>query len=331
MCQYSSVEGFSNDWHLVHLGSRAVGGAGLIIAEATAISSEGRITPGDLGLWKDEHIPGLKRITDFIHRHGAVAGIQLAHAGRKASCDLPWNGGAQLSFDDGGWQTIAPSSIPFVPADREPVEVSEREIERLIMDFRAAAIRAMKAGFKVIEIHAAHGYLLAEFLSPLSNFRTDQYGGSFENRIRFVIRVAEAVRSVWPTEFPLFIRISSTDWVEGGWNAEESVKLAAILKTKDVDLIDCSGGGNIANAKIPVAPGYQVPFSEAIRKCGILTGAVGLITSAGQAEEILAADKADLVFFAREMLRNPYLALSSAYELGDDVDWPVQYVRAKRH
>ncbi len=330
MCQYSSVDGFSNDWHLVHLGSRAIGGAALIIAEATAVAPEGRITPGDLGIWKDEHIAGLKRITDFIHRHGAIAGIQLAHAGRKASCDLPWNGGAQLSLEDGGWHTIAPSPVPFNSDDRVPVEMSERDIERLLGDFRAAAIRAMKAGFKVIEIHGAHGYLISEFLSPLSNRRTDQYGGSFENRIQLLLRVVDSVRSVWPAEAPLFVRISATDWVEGGWTPEDSVKLAAILKTRDVDVIDCSGGGNVAHVKIPVGPGYQVPFSEAIRKCGILTGTVGLITSASQADEILEADKADLVFFAREMLRNPYFALSSAYEMGDDVDWPVQYVRAKR-
>ncbi len=329
MCQYSSIDGFTNDWHLVHLGSRAIGGAGLVIAEATGVSPEGRITPGDTGIWKDEHIEGFRRITRFIHEHGSIAGIQLAHAGRKASCAAPWDGGKQLAESEGGWRTVAPSALPFNPEDRLPVALDETGIQKVIADFRTAALRALQAGFKVIEIHGAHGYLLFEFLSPLSNRRADQYGGTFENRIRLLLMVVEAVRSVWPLENPLFVRISSTDWVEGGWTPEESVRLAGVLKTKGVDLIDCSSGGNVAHAKIPTGPGFQVPFSVAIRKTGILTGTVGLITSAGQAEQILQENGADLVFFARELLRNPYLPLMAAHEFGEDVAWPVQYLRAK--
>ena len=329
MCQYSANDGFTNDWHLVHLGSRAIGGAGLIISEATAVSPEGRITPGDTGIWKDDHIEGFRRITRFIHEHGSIAGIQLAHAGRKASCAAPWDGGKQLTESEGGWRTVAPSALPFNPEDRVPSVLDETGIQKVIADFKAAALRALQAGFKVIEIHGAHGYLLFEFLSPLSNHRTDQYGGKFENRIRLLLQVVEAVRSVWPDENPLFVRISTTDWVEGGWTPEESVQLASVLKTKSVDLIDCSSGGNVAHAKIPTGPGFQVPFSEAIRKTGILTGTVGLITSASQAEQILEEDRADLVFFARELLRNPYLPLIAAHEFGENIDWPVQYVRAK--
>ena len=329
MCQYSANDGFTNDWHLVHLGSRAIGGAGLIIAEATAVSPEGRITPGDTGIWKDDHIEGFRRITHFIHEHGSIAGIQLGHAGRKASCAVPWDGGNQLTESEGGWLPVAPSALPFNPEDRVPSVLDETAIQKVIADFKAAALRSLQAGFKVIELHSAHGYLLFEFLSPLSNHRTDQYGGTFENRIRLLLQVVEAVRSVWPAENPLFVRISSTDWVEGGWTPEESVRLASVLKTKNVDLIDCSSGGNIAHAKIPAGPGFQVPFSEAIRKTGILTGTVGLITSANQAEQILQEDRADLVFFAREFLRNPYLPLIAAHEFGEDADWPVQYVRAK--
>jgi 2,4-dienoyl-CoA reductase-like NADH-dependent reductase (Old Yellow Enzyme family) len=329
MCQYSSVDGFTNDWHLVHLGSRAIGGAGLVITEATGVSPEGRITPGDTGIWKDEHIEGFRRITRFIHEHGSVAGIQLAHAGRKASCAAPWDGGKQLSEQEGGWQTVGPSAIPFNPEDRVPTVLDEKGIQKITGDFKAAALRALQAGFKVIEIHGAHGYLLFEFLSPLSNHRTDQYGGSFENRIRLMVQVVEAVRTVWPAENPLFVRISSTDWMEGGWTPEDSVRLASVLKAKNVDLIDCSSGGNVAHAKIPTGPGFQVPFSEAIRKTGILTGTVGLITSARQAEEILQEDRADLVLFAREILRNPYLPLMAAHEFGEDVAWPVQYLRSK--
>jgi 2,4-dienoyl-CoA reductase-like NADH-dependent reductase (Old Yellow Enzyme family) len=329
MCQYSARDGFANDWHLVHLGSRAAGGVGLIIAEATAVSPEGRISPGDLGLWSDEHIEGLRRVTDFIHARGSVAGIQLAHAGRKASCALPHEGGRQLDPGNGGWQTVAPSAIPFIPGDRSPVIADEEETARLVSSFRDAAGRALEAGFKVAEIHSAHGYLLHEFLSPLSNRRNDLYGGSFENRTRLLLQVTEAVRSVWPDSYPLFVRISATDWTEGGWTPEESVALASLLKDRGVDLIDCSSGGNIYNARIPAAPGYQVPFSEAVRKTGILTGAVGLITTAAQAEAILSHDRADLIIMGRELLRNPYFPLQAAKETGDEIQWPVQYTRAR--
>ena len=330
MCQYSAKDGFANDWHLVHLGSRAAGGSGLIIAEATAVSPEGRITPGDLGLWSDDHIKPLSRIVDFIHLQGSIAGIQLAHAGRKASCAVPWKGGRQLVEQNGGWQTVAPGDLPFLPGERAPEPLSREGIQRVISGFAAAAGRALDAGFRVIEIHGAHGYLLHEFLSPLSNNRADEYGGSFENRIRLLTQVTEAVRKQWPAGNPLFVRISSTDWAEGGWSLEESIKLAVILKDMGVDLIDCSSGGNIHDAKIPVAPLYQVPFSEAIRKTGILTGAVGFITKAPQAESILQEEKADLVLLAKELLRNPYFALNAASELGEDVEWPVQYLRAKK-
>jgi 2,4-dienoyl-CoA reductase-like NADH-dependent reductase (Old Yellow Enzyme family) len=329
MCQYSSTDGFTNDWHLVHLGSRAVGGSGLIIAEATAVSPEGRITPGDIGIWKEEHVSGFKKITDFIHTQGSVSGIQLAHAGRKASCAVPWAGGKQLGITDGGWPVLAPSAIPFDDGDRIPVEMDEAGILKVIARFKEAAGRALLAGFKVIEIHSAHGYLLHEFLSPLSNKRNDRYGGSFENRTRLLLQVVEAVRSVWPDKNPLFVRISATDWTEGGWTPDEAVKLASLMKAKGVDLIDCSSGGNVAHAQIPTGPAFQVQFSEVIRKTGILTGTVGLITSARQAETILQEDRADLIFLAREMLRNPYFPLLAAQELGAEISWPVQYIRSK--
>ena len=329
MCQYTSTDGFSNEWHMVHLGSRAIGGTGLIFTEATAVSPEGRISPGDLGLWKDEHIGGLSRIVDFIHVHGAISGIQLAHAGRKASCAVPWEGGKQINEKQGGWQTVGPDNIPFLEGEKVPDSLNKDGIRKVVSDFAAAAKRAKIAGFKVIEIHSAHGYLLHEFFSPLSNQRTDEYGGSFENRTRILLEVISAVKTVWPAENPLFVRISATDWKEGGWNIEESVKLAYLLINAGVDLIDCSSGGNIHDAKMKLGPGYQVPFSEEIRKTGILTGAVGLITSARQAEEILQEEKADLVFFARELLRNPYFPLIAAQEEGVDVQWPVQYSRAK--
>jgi 2,4-dienoyl-CoA reductase-like NADH-dependent reductase (Old Yellow Enzyme family) len=329
MCQYSATDGFVNDWHVVHLGSRAVGGAGMVITEATAVLPEGRITPGDLGLWSDEHILGLSRITRFIHQQGAVAGIQLAHAGRKASCAVPWEGSKQLDLKQGGWQTVAPDNIPFIDSDKPPAALNQEGIDRVISSFRAAAERSLIAGFKVIEIHSAHGYLLHEFLSPLSNNRTDGYGGSFDNRTRLLRQVIESVKYVWPAENPLFVRLSATDWSDGGWTKEESVRLASILKGMNVDLIDCSSGGNVYNARIPASPGYQVQFSGAVRETGIMTGAVGLITGAGQAEAILEEEKADLVFFGRELLRNPYFALSAARELGEDVEWPVQYLRSK--
>jgi len=329
MCQYSASDGFASDWHLVHLGTRAAGGTGLVIAEATAVWPEGRITPADLGLWSDDHIPGLRRIADFIHRQGSVAGIQLAHAGRKASCAVPWEGGKQLDLKNGGWETVAPSALPFSPGERTPVMADSVCIERIIEGFREAAVRAAKAGFKVAEIHSAHGYLLHEFLSPISNTRTDEYGGSFENRTRLLLRVTEAVRSVWPEEYPLFVRISSTDWKEGGWNLEESVGLAYLLKAAGVDLIDCSSGGNVHDAKIPAAPGYQVPFAGTLRKTGIMTGAVGLITSAQQAESILQEERADLILMGRELLRNPYFPLQTAREMQTDLQWPLQYLRAR--
>lgn len=329
MCQYSAENGYANDWHLVHLGSRAVGGAGLIIVEATSVSPEGRISPGDLGLWEDGQIEPLKRIVDFIHANGSIAGIQIAHAGRKASHSSPWKGGVQLDSAQGGWPTVAPSPIPFAESGINPLELDKDGIRKIINDFRSAAIRVLKAGFKVIEIHAAHGYLMHEFLSPLTNQRTDEYGGSFENRIRLVVEVTEAIQEVWPAGLPLFVRLSATDWYDGGWDVEETVKLAHILKEKGVDLIDCSSGGNILGQKIKLGPCYQVPFSEAVKKTGIMTGTVGLITSAKQAEDILQQNKADLVLFGREVLRNPYFPLHAAKEFQDSAEWPVQYLRAK--
>lgn len=329
MCQYSSKDGFAGDWHMVHYGTRASGGAGLIIVEATAVWPEGRITPGDLGLWSDDHIPALSRITGFIHSQGAVAGIQLAHAGRKASCALPWEGGKQLDFRNGGWETVAPSAIPFSPGERAPGTADKVCIERFISGFRDAAARALKAGFRVAEIHSAHGYLLQEFLSPLSNKRADEYGGSFENRTRLLLEVTKAIRTVWPDDYPLFVRISSTEWTNGGWTPEESVRLAPLLHQAGADLIDCSSGGNIHDAKIPTGPGYQAVFAEMVRKSGIMTGAVGMITEAIQAEEILSAGRADLVLLGRELLRNPYFPLYAARELGEETTWPKQYLRSK--
>jgi 2,4-dienoyl-CoA reductase-like NADH-dependent reductase (Old Yellow Enzyme family) len=330
MCQYSAEDGFMNDWHIVHLGSRAIGGAGLIIAEATAVSPEGRITYGDNGIWKDEHVTTLHRITQFIHEQGAVAGIQLAHAGRKASCDVPWKGGNPISMSAGGWQTLAPSAIPFKEGSDIPLELSAEGIQKVIHDFKHAAQRALAAGFKLIEIHAAHGYLINEFLSPLSNKRTDEYGGSFENRIRLLVNVIHSIKTVWPDNLPFFVRISASDWTEGGWTIEDSVKLAKLLKELGVDLIDCSSGGVVSHVKIPLQAGYQVPFAEKIKKeAAILTGAVGLITGAAQAEKILKNQQADLIFLAREFLRDPYFPLHAAKELGVDIKWPVQYERAK--
>jgi 2,4-dienoyl-CoA reductase-like NADH-dependent reductase (Old Yellow Enzyme family) len=330
MCQYSAVDGFANDWHLVHLGSRAVGGAALIIQEATAVSPEGRITPADLGIYKEEHVEKLQRIASFINQQGAVAGIQLAHAGRKASCALPWNGGKQLSKKAGGWRTVAPSTVAFNPEDDIPKELDTNGIMKVIADFKVAAIRALQAGYKLIEIHAAHGYLIHQFLSPLSNRRTDEYGGSFENRIRLILEILKAVQTVWPQNLPLFVRISATDWAEGGWDINEAIKLSSILKTYGVDLIDCSSGGLVPYAKIPFGPGYQVAFAERIKKeTGILTGAVGMITEVPQAENILSKGEADLILIARESLRKPYFAFHAAQVLNDDIEWPLQYMRAK--
>ncbi len=330
MCQYSSTDGFVNDWHLVHLGSRTVGGASLVFFEATGVSPEGRISPKDLGIWDDGHIAGLKRIVDFIHTQGAVAGIQLAHAGRKASHNEPWKGGKFLSAAEGGWQIVGPSPLPFSQATDAPLQLEEEGILQVITDFRRAAVRALDAGFKVIEIHAAHGYLLHQFLSPLSNQRTDDYGGSFENRIRLITQVIEVVRQVLPEDYPLFVRVSATDWTEGGWTLDDTVQLARVLKEKGVDLFDCSSGGVVPHVKIPAGPGYQVPFAERVRQqTGILTGAVGMIEEAKQAEAILQNDQADLVLIARELLRDPYFALHAAIELGEDIPWPDQYARAK--
>lgn len=331
MCQYSAEDGFANDWHLVHLGSRAAGGAGLIIQEATAVSPEGRISPEDLGLWKDDHIQKLQSITKFIIGQDSVPGIQLAHAGRKASVSAPWLGNKKLSQNQGGWETIAPSAISYHDNEQAPTALDIAGIQKVIADFKSATRRAVQAGYQVLEIHSAHGYLLHQFLSPLTNSRTDEYGGSFENRIRLLLEVLLAVQSEWPKEFPLLVRISATDWADGGWNTEESVELSKILKEKGVDLIDVSSGGLVSHQKIPLGPSYQVPFAEKIKKeTGILTGAVGLITNSQQAEAIVSSGKADLVLFARESLRNPNLGLTFAQELGADVQWPKQYDRAKK-
>ncbi len=331
ICQYSSVDGFANDWHLVHLGSRAAGGVGLIIQEATAVSPEARISPSDLGIWKDEHIQKLKTINEFIVSQNAVPGIQLAHAGRKASVSAPWMGNKKLDFAHGGWQTVAPSAIPY--HEDEPLlpeALDKSGIQKVIADFKAATKRAVEAGYQVMEIHGAHGYLLHQFLSPLTNTRKDEYGGIFENRIRFTLEILEAVQSEWPSDLPLFVRISATDWAEGGWNPEESVKLSKILKVKGVDLIDVSSGGLVSHQQIALKPGYQVEFAEKIKnEAAILTGAVGLITEANQAEEILQNNQADLVLFARESLRDPNLPLHFAKELNEDILWPKQYARAK--
>lgn len=331
MCEYSSTDGFANNWHLVHLGSRAIGGAALIITEANAVSPEGRISYGDLGIWKDEQIDKLKEITDFVHAQGAYIGTQLAHAGRKASHEKPWLGNAQISADHkNGWETFAPSAVPFAETEDAPTALDKAGIEKIKANFKAAAIRADKAGFDLIELHGAHGYLINQFLSPLSNKRTDEYGGSFENRIRFLLEVIDAVHEVWPAEKLLFVRISATEWVDGGWDAEDSVALAKVLKTKGVDLVDCSTGGNSPLQQIPVKPGYQVEFAEKVkREAGVLTGTVGLITTSKQAEEIISSGQADVVLLAREFLRDPHFPLRAAHELNVDVKWPDQYDRAQ--
>lgn len=329
MCQYSSNDGFANDWHFVHLGSRAVGGAGAVIMEATAVEARGRISPADQGIWKDEHVPFLTRIASFVKSQGAIAGIQLAHAGRKASTRVPWEGGSAIRESEGGWRPVAPSPVPFRDGDPTPAELSIADIHAITNAFREATRRSLDAEFQLIEIHAAHGYLIHEFLSPLSNRRTDEYGGSFENRIRLALEVAQAVRSAWPAELPLFCRISASDWAEGGWTVEDSVQLALRLKPFGVDLIDCSSGGLVAYAKIELGPGYQVPFSERIRRdAGIMTGAVGLITEPEQADEIIRRGQADIVLLARAMLRDPYWPLHAARALGHSPQPPVQYGRA---
>jgi 2,4-dienoyl-CoA reductase-like NADH-dependent reductase (Old Yellow Enzyme family) len=330
MCQYSAKDGFANDWHLVHLGGRAVGGASLIIQEATSVSPEGRISAADLGIWSDEHIPFLQRINEFIVKNGSVPGVQLAHAGRKASFDVPWKGGKQITIADGGWETFAPSAVGYNANDIAPTALNTDGIAKVKADFRAATLRCISAGYRVIEIHAAHGYLFHQFLSSLSNLRTDEYGGSFENRARLLLEVTTDILEVWPKENLLFVRISATDWAEGGWSPEETIELSKILKEKGVDLIDCSSGGNVPYQVIPVGPGYQVKFAESVKKeAGILTGAVGLITEAQQAEEILQEGKADLIFMARELLRDAYFPIHAADELEEAIVWPVQYERAK--
>ncbi len=330
MCQYSSEDGLPTDWHLVHLGSRAVGGAGLVIVEATAVSPAGRITPWDSGIWSDTHAAAFQPIAKFLKAHGSIAGIQLAHSGRKASTDSPWRGGKSLPPDRGGWQPVAPSPLPFDAGSQMPRAMTVAEMDELVEQFVTATHRSLKAGFEVVELHLAHGYLLHEFLSPLSNHRADEYGGSLENRMRLPLRVVREVRRAWPESLPLFVRISATDWVKGGWDLAQSIELCKAMKGSGVDLIDCSSGGNVSDAKIPVAPGYQVPFAEAIRReAGMATGAVGMITDAQQAEHIIAGGQADVVLLARQMLRDPYWPLHAARELGAGVTWPEQYGRAK--
>ena len=332
MCQYSADDGVANDWHLVHLGSRAVGGAGLIIVEATAVSPEGRISPGCLGLWDEKHIAPLARITSFLKDHGAVPGIQIAHAGRKASTSVPWAGDGRLSEDQGGWTTIAPSAIAFGGRlTQVPQAMTAADILTVQKQFTATAGRALVAGFQWLELHAAHGYLFHEFLSPLANRRTDEYGGSFENRVRLLVETTRAVRAVWPDHLPLAVRISATDWVPGGWDIEQSVALAKLLKAEGVDLVDCSSGGMVPDAVIPVTPGYQVPFAERIRReAGISTAAVGFISEPQQAEDIIANSQADIVLLGRQFLRDPYWPAHAAKALGqkERVAPPLQYTRA---
>lgn len=330
MCQYSSENGMPNDWHLVHLGSRAVGGAALVIVEASGVSPEGRITDWDSGIWSEAHAEAFKPIVEFIHAQGAIAGIQIAHAGRKASTAQPWNGGAVITDGPHAWTPLAPSPIPFRDGDPVPHALTLDEIDEVAGQFVRAAQLSLRAGFKVLEIHAAHGYLLHEFLSPLCNTRDDEYGGSLENRMRLLLRVTNEVRNVWPDALPLFVRISASDWAEGGWDLEQSVELSKRLRELGADLIDCSSGGAVPFAKLQLGPGYQVPFARAIReRAKIATGAVGLITTAQQAEEILREGSADAVLLARQLLRDPYFPLHAAKELGVEVEWPVQYARAR--
>ncbi len=332
MCEYSSTDGFANDWHYVHLGSRAVGGAGLVITEAAAVSPEGRITPQDLGLWKNEHIVELKRINDFIHRQGAYAGVQLAHAGRKASMARPWEPEGAVPSSQGGWQPVAPSAIRFSETYAEPLALDRAGMDKVLADFAAATRRSLEAGFDVVEIHGAHGYLLHEFVSPLSNHRTDEYGGGFENRVRFPLEVIRTVRAAWPADKPLFVRISATDWVEGAWDIAQSVAFARLMKAEGGDLVDASSAANVPKADIPIGPGYQVPLADQIRReAEIPTGAVGIITNPAQADQIIRTGQADLVLLARELLRDPYWPLRAAAELKQETPWPVQYARAAAH
>jgi len=331
MCQYSSTDGFANDWHLVHLGCRAVGGASVVFTEAIAVSPEGRISPSDLGIWKDEHVEFLHRITSFIKAQGAIPATQLAHAGCKASTQAPWKGMGSVSAADGGWQPKAPSAIAYKDGDLVPAELSVEEIAAIVAQFKQATQRALDAGFQIIELHGAHGYLINEFLSPASNHRTDQYGGSFDNRIRFLVEIIEHIKTVWPASLPIFLRISATDYTENGWTEKDSIQLAKIVKDAGVDLIDCSSGGNVSGVKIPVKPLYQLGFASNIKKAsGILTGTVGLITTSEEAESIISNGDADLVFMARELLRDPYFPLRAAFELKAEIEWPKQYERAKK-
>jgi len=335
MCEYSSTDGFANDWHFVHLGSRAIGGAALVITEAAAVSPEGRITPADLGIWSNDHVTGLKRIVDFLHEHGSKAGIQIAHAGRKASMSVPWEKERLIPASEGGWQPVAPSPIAFADNYSTPAELDKTGIEKILADFTSATRRALAAGFDVLEIHAAHGYLLHEFLSPLTNYRTDEYGGTFENRTRLPLAVVRTVREIWPADKPLFVRISATDWAPeslgASWTLEQSVEFARLLKAEGVDLIDTSTGGNTPLQQIPVGPGYQVHHAETIRReAQIPTAAVGMITDPAQADQIIRTGQADLVLLARELLRNPYWPLHAAEALHKEINWPKQYLRARR-
>ena len=329
MCQYSSVDGMPTDWHLVHLGSRAVGGAGLVVVEATAVSPEGRISPGDSGIWSDAHAEAFKRITSFIKEQSSVAGIQLAHAGRKASTYEPWNGSGKVDIAEGGWETVAPSAIKFDDTFPQPREMTSDDMQKVIADFIAAAKRSVNAGFEVVEVHAAHGYLAHEFLSPLSNKRTDEFGGSLENRTRFPLAIAAAVRETVPQNLPVFVRISAADWADGGWDVDASIEFCKQLRAIGIDLIDVSSGGLVPDAKITVCPGYQVPFADAIRtQVGIPVAAVGMITEPQQAEDILRNGKADAIFVARQFLRDPYMPFRAAAELGGEIEVPKQYGRA---
>ena len=330
MCQYSAVDGMPTDWHLVHLGCRAVGGAALVMTEATAVSPEGRISPFDTGIWSREHAAAFRNIAGFIRRHGAVAGIQIAHAGRKASTDVPWRGGKPLDAGSGGWQPIAPSPVPFAEGYAVPREMTEADMDRARNAFAAAARHAREAGFEVVEVHMAHGYLLHEFLSPLTNRRTDAFGGSLENRLRFPVSVARAVRGEWPEGLPVLVRVSATDWVEGGWDLPQTIALARELKKAGIDMVDCSSGGTVPDAKVPAGPGFQTSFAAAVRRgAGIATGAVGLITEPAQAEQIVSTGQADAIMIGREFLRDPYWPLRAARSLGVDIPWPSQYQRAK--
>jgi 2,4-dienoyl-CoA reductase-like NADH-dependent reductase (Old Yellow Enzyme family) len=331
MCQYSSTGGLATDWHLVHLGSRAVGGAGIVFVEATAVEPRGRISPEDMGLWSDAHAEPLARIARFVEAQGAVPGIQLAHAGRKGSTSAPWRGGKPVADREGGWPVVGPSPIPFAEGWRVPEPLDTEGIAQITRSFRAAAARAREAGFRFLELHAAHGYLLHSFYSPLSNRRNDAYGGRFENRVRFTLEVTEALRREWPDHLPMSVRLSCVDWVDGGWTLEESLRLASLLRERGVDLVDCSSGGNSPDARIPSTPGYQVPFAEAIRRgAGIATAAVGLISEPAQADEIIRKGRADLVLLARAELRDPYWPIHAARSLGqpDAVPIPPQYLRA---